>query len=291
MIFKSNCRGISLVEALLSTAIFSFVSVILFTMTSDFFKSMRLADSSQSMNQKFIQADQYLNRDLRITDSRYIYSYTTEHSNTKSRWIMFPIATDDNGNCSSTSNRICWSKVVIYYLSCSKSSCSECSSYMSPDETPFKNCCDKNLIRLVYNYAGSDDPNIFSISCSLFAKDISSYLTAYKSSALPDEKSYTLPDYGEETKFKYSSMRIAAREILDLKLDRAPDSGNEEGSDPDNPPDMYESSGTGIKLDIFTARTEEAAKQIDLSSADYTGKDRKYLDSLTILVYPRNGRN
>ena len=121
-------RGITLLETLVSVTVFGIIMLVMFQMSSAFFKLFHNASSSQDMNSTFIKAYTQMQKDFMGTSGKYIYSYNQKfnddtYKNIKNRWIVFPVATDQEGNFQGEGSSFNWKRIFIYYLNCTNESC------------------------------------------------------------------------------------------------------------------------------------------------------------------------
>ena len=73
-------RGFTLFETLVSTMVFGIIMILMFQMSSAFFRLFTTSTSKQSMNSKFIKAYTQMQKELLITDAKYIYTYKSTYT-------------------------------------------------------------------------------------------------------------------------------------------------------------------------------------------------------------------
>lgn len=264
-------KGITLFETLISTIIFGIIMILMFQMSSSFFKLFSANESEQAANSNFIKIYKQMHKEFIITDSRYIYTYNRKFDNTyhniANRWIVFPVPTDDQGHLKGEGNSFNWKRIFIYYLSCTNSSCTECKKYFQKPNEKLKYCPDKNLIRLSYEYIGSNDKNFFALALYTLCNDINSYTLNYDGS-FPKAKEYDISGYGKHNIFKYQSKKIIATDILDM---------------------IVKTSNKNIKIAISTVKKDEANKNMKYGKDDFTTEQfSRYVSNFEFSINTRN---
>lgn len=265
---NKNNKGLTLLETLISTVMFGIIMVLIFQMSSAFFKLFTTTTTKQEMNSTFIKAYNQMQKDLIITDSEYIYSYKSELTNIKTRWFAFPIPIDDNGVIKSERNSFTWQKIYIYYLNCTNDSCPECPTKHNSvsDESSLKNevykhCSDKELIRLIYNNNNSKDLYTFSknIENELCA-NILNYTLSYKTtdSLFPNN----------ENLFKFVEKKVIAKDLLDLEIT----------------PKVH-----NVTVKMSSVRKNDIKKILKYGEADFTQEPAsKYVDQIEFVINANN---
>ena len=145
-------RGITLIETLISVTVFGIIMIVMFQMSSSFFKLFHESSSQQDMNSAFIKAYAQIKKDFMTTSGTYTYSYNEKfnndtYKNIKNRWILFPVATDQDGHFHSEGKSFNWKRVFIYYLECTNQNCKECSKLFSTPEDLYKKYENRRLFR------------------------------------------------------------------------------------------------------------------------------------------------
>lgn len=273
-------KGFTLFETLISIVIFGITSVLMFQMSSRFFQLFTTSSSKQSVNNKFIKAYKHMQKDLAITDSRYVYTYKMYLTNVPTKWMLFPIPTDNNGLINGEGNKFSWKRICFYYLTCSNSDCPECKKknyhQINEDDVSKQNskfCSDKNLIRLVYDYFGTNDPNYLSEVLSTISNNISSYTLPFDSNNFSsntvtfDIKGYSSASYPYPIQFV--EKRIIANDIMDMDIET----------------DLY-----NITVDMSTVRKEDIKKEVNYGTTDFTtNKNSKFVEKINFIINSKNG--
>lgn len=256
-------KGISLIETLVSVTVFGIIIVVMFQMSSAFFKLFNSASSRQDMNKTFIKAYNQMQKDFITTSGKYIYSYNQKfnddtYKNIKNRWIVFPVATNQEGNFQGEGSSFNWKRIFIYYLNCTNESCSECNKEFLNPEDLYKYCSDKELIRITYNYNGSDDKSDFS----LYLYDM---ILNHLNSCLINHEDIV---DGKEVIFKFVEKKVLARNIFDMNI-----SPNK----------------TNITIILSSIRINEAKKEVSYGKTDFTQEpNTKFVDKIEFVIHARN---
>ena len=264
-------RGFTLFETLVSTIVFGIIMILMFQLSSSFFKLFASSGSQNSINSKFIKAYTQMQKEFMITDAKYIYSYNNKFNNTyhniQNKWFVFPVPTDKDGHFQGDGNTFNWKRIFIYYLSCTNSNCSECSKIFQDPNEKLKYCPEKNLIKLTYNYIGSNDKNFFASALYTFCDDINSYTLQYDRT-FPICKPYNITEYGEYNIFKYYSKKIVATNILDMIV--IPNKKN-------------------VKIKLSVVKNDEASKEANYGKSDFTTKEfSKFVNEFEFTINTRN---
>ncbi len=262
-------KGITLFETLISTIVFGIIMILMFQMSSSFFKVFTTSTSKQSMNSKFIKAYTHMHKELLISDAKYVFTYKNTSKNMKSRWILFPSPTDKDSIIKGEGSSFNWQRIYIYYLICKNSSCSECLGKSTTRDDPYKYCSDKELIRLIYDYTGSNDKYLFASSLSAIKDDISNYTLPYSSILFPNTIEYEIN--GNKTKTtigKFVEKRIIATDILDMDI---------------------KVKTNNIKIMISAVRKDDIKKEVNYGATDFTDESNlKFVDKIEFTIIPRN---
>lgn len=249
-------KGFTLVETLVSILIFGILSILMFQMTSRFFQLFTISSSKQSVNSSFIKAYKEMQKDLSITDSRYVYSYKIYLKNIKTRWILFPVPTNKNGLISGEGNKFNWQRIYFYYLNCTNSNCNECKNknysvskekYLENEK--YKFCSDKNLIRLIYDYTAYNDSVFFPMALSEIGKNISSYTLSIDSNSFPSEFEYEIKGYNKIPIIRFVEKKIIAKDIFDMDIT---------------------TNSSNVNVKILTVRKDDIKKELNYGTADFT---------------------
>ena len=277
---KNKNNGFTLFETLISTIVFGILMILIFQISSAFFRIFTTSSSKQSMNSKFVKAYNQMQRELMITNIQYIYSYKSDLIDLKSRWMVFPVPTDENAIIQTEGNSFDWKRIFIYYLSCTNPNCPECPTkkYSISDEEylseeKFKYCSDKQLIRLIYNYVDSNDRNYFSSALNEICNTISSYTLPYSSALFPEDASYEIKGYNKNNKIiKFVEKRIIATDIFDMDI-------------------TTDNKKNNIKIMLSAVRKDEIKKEISYGTTDFTKEpfSSKFVDKIEFIVNTRNG--
>lgn len=263
--YKRNRQGFSLVEAMLTTAVFSIITIVVFNMSSDFFKIYNTADSKQSINKEFIKTYSYINRDLSLSDVSYFCSYCDEKKNQGKRWFFFPSATDKQGLCQTSGNKIYWTRIFFYYVYTPDD---ECNVGAEDYREHFKYCPHKKLIRLSYSYLGYSESYFFCSALTGLCECTDLLTLPYDSTSFPSKLSHNIANYGERNTFQYSGKKIIADNILDLTV---------------------RTENSGVVFDMYFLRTEDANKKIHVGQTDLTSPEgKKFVEHQTWGIYPKN---
>ena len=265
-------QGFTLFETLVSTIVFGIIMVLMFQMSSSFFKLFNKSESQQAINSKFIKAYNQMQREFTITDVKYIYTYKNKFDNEyykiQNRWIVFPVPTNKNGQFQGEGNSFNWKRIFIYYLICTNPECTECNKPFLKLEDTYKHCSDKQLIRLIYDYNGSNDKNFFASALYTFCNDISSYILSYDST-FPSNKTYKIINYNQERNiFKFAEKKIIANDIFDLNIKK---------------------NTKNVNISITSLKKEEINKEISYDTTDFTKKEySKYINKFEFIINTRN---
>ena len=298
---KMKKKGFTLFETLISTIVFGIIMILMFQMSSAFFNLFTKSSSKQSINSKFIKAYTQMQKDFSISDAKSMYSYKNYKISKEenlldvgARWIALPIPTDNEGTIQGSGNSFEWSRICIYYLSCSKN-CKECQNkknvkilkWEKENQDKYRYCSDKELTRLVYDYKGSSNPYIFARVLSAICKDISKYTLNNKNAKeLPSynsEKKYTIDTFnkgdensGQVVTIKLLDHKIIATDIFDMEITQ---------------------KSNNIKINLSSIRKEEIKKilKYGYEATDFTEKDAKgkekyseYIDKIEFLINTNN---
>ena len=260
----------------------------MFQMSRTYFQLYTTSSSKQSVNNKFIKAYKQMQKDLAITDSRYVYTYKIYLDNIQTRWMLFPIPTDQNGLIKGDGSKFRWQRICFYYLKCTNSKCNECKTKKTfvteknllKDEK-YKYCSDKNLIRLVFDYNGPNDPNYLSEVLSIVSENISSYTLPFDNNSFPShEVKFDIKGYPEIEKFpdiedpksfpiKFVEKKIIANDIMDMKIET----------------DLHD-----VTVNLYTVRKEDIKKEVNYGTADFTSnKNSKFVEKVQFIVNSKNG--
>lgn len=264
-------KGFSLFETMIAATVFAVVTMILFGLSSDFFKSFEVQDQKQTVNRNFLVAYNNLNKDLLLSNIFFCRYYLDENKYTSARWLLFPLPTDQEGVCQCSREKPYYIRVCLYYLICANPDCKNCKKAGTGYglATPFRFCSDKQVIKLIYKYKGSADAYMLSGALNALADDISSYILNYDGN-FPDDKEYNIEGYGKRKLFEFESKKIIARNILDMSADI---------------------TRKRISLTLSTARKENANKDIVYGETDFTTEPgSRYLEQLSWDIYPKNIR-
>ena len=262
-------RGFTLFETLVSTIVFGIIMILMFQMSSAFFRLFTTSTSKQSMNSKFIRAYTQMQKELLITDSKYIYTYKNSSTNMNYRWLLFPSPTDKDSIIKSEGSSFNWQRIYIYYLCCNNSSCTECPGKANKIEEPYKYCSDKQLIRLIYDYVGSNDRYFFSSAMSKIADDISHYLLSYNNNLFPTVAEYDINGYSNNEIMKFVEKRIIATDILDMDIT---------------------THTHNIKIMFSSVRKDDIKKILEYGTTDFTQEPgSKYVDKIEFTMPAKNG--
>ena len=265
-------KGITLFETLISTIIFGIIMILMFQMFSSFFKLFSASESQQSVNSKFIKAYNLMQREFMVTDAKNLYTYKYKfesgYKNIKNRWIVFPVPTNKSGQFQGEGNSFNWKRIFIYYLICTNPECTECNKTFLNLEESYKHCSDKQLIRLIYDYNGSNDRNFFASALYTFCDDITSYILSYDST-FPNNKTYKIVNYNQEKNiFKFAEKKIIATDIFDLNIKQ--DQKN-------------------VTILLSSLKKEEIKKEITYETTDFTKKENsKYINKFEFTINTRN---
>ena len=266
---NKNNKGLTLLETLISTVMFGIIMVLIFQMSSAFFRLFTTTTTKQEMNSTFIKAYNQIQKDFMITDSYYIYSYKTELKNIKTRWIALPVPVDENNIVRNERNSFNWQRIYIYYLNCINNSCPECpsknnsvGSISALKNENYKYCSDKELIRLVYNNNGARDLYNFSKNMSsVFCDNISNYTLPYKvnNSLFPNDDSL----------FQFVEKRLITKDLFDM--------------------DITEKNGN-ITVKMSSVRKNDIKKTLNYGTTDFTKEPgSNYVDQIEFIVTSKNG--
>lgn len=265
---NSYKKGFTLFETLASVIVFGIIMILMFDMSSQFFKLFTTSSSTQSMNSKFIKAYTYLQKELMITDAKYIYNFNTSEKNMKSRWFLFPIPTDKNSTIKGEGSFFDWQRIYIYYLTCTNSSCLECPGKSNTTKDPYRFCSDKQLIKVVYDYVGSNDKYFFSSSMSKFAENISDFIIPYNSNLFTNEVKYDIKGYESDNIAKFVEKRIISTDIFDLDIQK---------------------NSKSITIIISTVRKEEIKKEVSYGTTDFSKEpNTRFVDKMEFTILPKN---
>ena len=268
--------GFTLFETLVSVIIFGILMILLFNMSSNFFKLFTASESRQTVNSKFIKAYNQMQREFTISDANSSYSYKTELNNTKTRWFMFPIPIDKDGTVVNEGNSFTWQRVCIYYLDCTNSNCPECPDKINTAEEDnietwnnqkYKYCSDKQLIRLIYEYSGANDPFNFASILSGISYDIKSY-TLHFDKNFPINNEYQVQTTEEKAKIKFLSKKIITTDILDMDV-------------------TIKQHNMNIKFS--TVRKEDIKKELEYGKTDFTIEpNTRFVDEIEFTINTNN---
>ena len=279
---KNKNTGFTLFETLMSIIIFGIISVLMFQMSSRFFQLFTVSSSKQSVNNKFIKAYKQMQKDLAITDSRYVYTYRIYLDNIPTRWMLFPIPTDNNGLIKGDGSKFRWQRICFYYLKCTNSECKECKSKKKSvtqesllKDEKYKKCSDKDLIRLVFDYNGLNTPNDLSEVLSTISENISYYTLPFNSNYFPSsEVKFDIevpPDITDSKSFpiKFVEKKIIANDIMDMRI---------------------KTTLHDVRVKLSTVRKEDIKKEVNYGKADFTSdKNSKFVEEIEFTVNSKNG--
>ena len=263
---KTYKNGFTLFETLVSVITFGIIMILMFDMSSHFFKLFTTSEARQSMNSKFIKIYNQIQKNLLITDLMYVYTYKTDFTFMKSRWLFFPVPTDKNSIVKGEGNTFNWQRLYIYYLICTNTNCPECPSKSNTQKDTYKYCSDKQLIQLIYDYVGKNDNYFFSTATSKIADHISDYTLPYNS-IFPVNIEFNIE--GENSDIaKFVEKKIIATDILDMDI---------------------KDTLTNITITISAVRKEEIKKELNYGQADFTKEPAsKFVDKMEFTVTPKN---
>lgn len=247
----------------------------MFQMTARFFQLFTTSSSKQSVNSSFIKAYKEMQKDLSITDSRYVYSYKIYLKDIKTRWSIFPIPTNKNGVMSGEGNKFNWQRICFYYLNCTNPNCTECKNknYSVSAEKYLKNekykfCSDKNLIRLIYDYTAYNDSVFIPMALSEIGNHISSYTLPMDSNSFPSMFEYEINGYDKIPIIKFVEKKVIAKDIFDMDI-------------------TTDSSNVNVK--ILTVRKNDIKKEVKYGETDFTKSPAsKFVEQIEFTTTSKN---
>lgn len=254
---KTRQNGFSLLETLLATAILSFISILIFNMSSNFFNILSSQGSKQDETRKFIKAYSTLQQTLEFSASNLFYSYANEDTNKDSRWFFYASMTDEEGIPQSSSNTPYWTRIMFWYLRKPADSCS-----------PSPGCCPhKSLVRLCYNYAGPQENRIRCEAFNSFCEHSSCLLIHGNNPSYPENVPCVINNRETSEMFVFSSSSVIAENIADMTI-------------------KEEEEGTGIIFQLTSINLDEAKKQIEIGRSDIS--ESKFAEKASWTIYPKN---
>ncbi len=271
----NNKKGFTLLETLISIVVFGLLMVLMFHISARFFQLFNASSSKQSMNNQFLKTYTHLQKELSITDSRYVYSYKIYLKDIKARWMIFPIPTDTNGQMKSEGNKFNWQRVYFYYLHCTNPDCPECKTknYYVDKESQLKNeaykfCSDKNLIRLIYEYTAYNDAAYLSEALSNICDHISEYTLSIDSNFFPSEFETEIKGFNKIPVIKFIEKRVIAKDIFDMDIT---------------------TNANNVKIKMSKVKKDEIKKKVEYGTTDFTkSKNKKFVENIEFMVHSKN---
>lgn len=256
---SKRAKGFSLVEAMLSTAIIAVIIALMFNMSSSLFSVMSAQGSKQDETKKFINVYNNLNRTLSMSAPYYFYSYYNEGKREDYRWFFYPCPTDSDGICQASNDRTYWMKVYFWFLR--RPDGDKCQPEIIHDGM---RCPHKKLVRLCYDYTGSQENSYFCEALNQFCEHCDVLMT----NPVPAEK-ISLEINGEKADglFVLSENKTIAENILDLETSDG-------------------THGKTINFSLTTIKLAEAEKKIRIGDMDLTKS--KYAEKETWAITPAN---
>lgn len=263
---KGEKNGFTLLETLLSTTIFSIIVIATFSLTSSFFKSFAYQTAEQEANSEILKAYKAIQRDVIMSDLRYLYTYQTEGTHRKNRWFFLPSPSDSSGLIQGGKNKLYWNKIIVYYLDIPQDGCSD-DDY----EEPFKYCPHKKLIRLTYDYSGSSEGNIFAKGAYVFFESLSGILLPIENDKVslryPESLNCNVNGVRFEGLFQFSDAKIISSNILDLE-------------------NMIEENSLNIRFSIKVVKLKEINKRVAIGDTDLSNSE--FLESRDWILTSKN---
>jgi len=242
---NKKVKGFTLIEAMLSVALFGIAMLILFGAANTFFKAWKKHDAKQNAHRELVKIYSSINREFSLTNTGFFSYYKAkdapEHLSDK-RWFLFPVPTDqDNTYQCDGDGAIYWTRIMIYYLlrpendSCSSAEC----------------CPHKSLIKTSYYFKSP-------VSLSYGDETPLDILISRVSEVLLRPGS----NFPEIDGLTFLGSRTLAQDIFDISV-------------------TFEKKGRadfGVKI----VRIEEAQKAVGVGKTDFTSKNgARYIESLS----------
>ena len=243
MTIKGRILGFSLMETMISVAVFGVIMLLIFQISNVFFKTWRKQDEQQDINRDFIKIYISINRELSRSDTGYIACYDNDGTgaDVEKKWFLFPVATDDGNTIQCDGDGLInWTKIIIYYLIPPKDD--DCPSVAK--------CTHKRLIRASYAFKS---PNALRFGTEtpldLFVKNVSKVLVD-PSSKYPDIKGLTFID-----------SKLIAQNLLNFSMT------------------CKRKGRVEFKMDMV--KLEDAKKSVNIKTFDFNSTEgRRYIESL-----------
>jgi len=237
--------GFSLLEALVSIAVFAIVMALIFSISNGFFKSWKKHDAKQDVNKEFVKIYSAISKDVNQSNMGYFASYNYnngtggEHIEDK-RWFCFPASIDEGNKLQTDGDgRVIWTDIVIY---CVIKPNDDCSSDLF--------CPHKKLVKTVYSFKSPSALNMINTPLDELVRKINTTLL------LPNSQ---FPNISE---LSFTSSRTLSENILDLTVNCDKLKGK-------------------IEFNLEIVRLEDAKKAIKIGEYDFhTEEGRKFIESI-----------
>lgn len=172
---KRNRSGFTILEAVISTALFAVIILIMAGTLKTILDIWRKEEAKQNVHRQFVKIYSSLNNDLSLSSTSYLNAYCKgSGGNDEYRWLAFPYPKGDTGDNSvklGNSDSINWQSNIIYYIV--RPAGDGCQNW---------NCCaHKRLIRKTTTDSlpvSNGDNGTYDMYNPLDGSRISSYLTA-----------------------------------------------------------------------------------------------------------------
>jgi len=269
--------GFTLIEAVMSVALFGIVMAILFTAIRDFQKGWLKEYAKQSVNAQFVRVFRAIDNDLSKSDSKLFMFYNEKDSDNtlkNRRWFYFPITEEESdiltGQALTGPNRdgtVRYNRLIVYYLRSPK------NDHCIGDKT--KTCPHKQLVRIKiaikglpgYTDLGTNETHAVAQYINSFRTDIGAITVNPKVNDLVGTKG-TIID-----------VRTMESDIVDLTVR---DFGNER-----------------VRFNLMLLRIMDAMKHFrvgetelitgaDVTKPEATGKAKRYLEETSWITMTRN---
>ena len=241
--------GFSLIEAVITTAIFGIIMIIIFSTSGTFFKAWRKHDEKQDINKEFVKIYSVLNKDIITSNIGYFVSYNYNNGvgsevSKKNKWFCFPVPFDENGKLQVDGDgHIIWTEIIIYYLIQPDDDCTQ-----DGDDQIY--CPHKKLIRTVYSFESPSALNTINTPLDNLVTNIADVFRM-PSSNFP-------PIAG----LKFMNSKVLSDHILNLEIN-------------------CEQSKGKIDFKLETLRIEDAKKAMEIGTYDFNSENgRKFVEAI-----------
>ena len=185
-------------DTILSIAIFSVATLVLFSFMNEFIKVYNKQDEKSSTNTKFTKAYRTIDEDLSLASTDYFDFYgekDVDRECRKHRWFLYANAQNKSSVNTDKIGSIQWDKITLFYLVKPKDGC-----------TDYEYCPHKSLMKAEYYLTNLSQKTLDNTINTIVTKKLKNFLV------LPGETYPTI----KETEFK--GITKVCDGLIDLRI-------------------------------------------------------------------------